>query len=162
MSKSKAQIAKLDNTIKTQKEEARVTEQNLNDGEFCTHACNCVKITLSSCYWLSVCAIEIAALKEQNVQLQAATRSRLQASDMERQDEIEQLKMRLEAKEATIAKLESLAAAATGNPQSIKKKGGKLLRKKKKKKNGECEGSVLSGAGSGVGSSISGSLRSLK
>lgn len=95
------------------------------------------------------------------MQLQAATRSRLQASDMERQDEIEQLKMRLQAKEATIAKLESLTAA-TGNSQSLKKKGGKLLRKKKKN-NSECEGSVLSGnTGSGVGSSITGSLRSLK
>lgn len=80
---------------------------------------------------------------------------------MERQDEIEQLKMRLEAKEATIAKLESLAA--TGKSQSFKKKGGKLLRKKKNKGN-ECESSVLSGAGSvvgsGVGSSITGSMKS--
>ena len=33
MSKSKAQIAKLDNTIKTQQEEAKIKEQNLNDGE---------------------------------------------------------------------------------------------------------------------------------
>lgn len=33
MSKSKAQIAKLDNTIKEQKEESRIMEQNLNDGE---------------------------------------------------------------------------------------------------------------------------------
>lgn len=79
---------------------------------------------------------------------------------MERQDEIEQLKMRLQAKEATIAKLESLTAA-TGNSRSLKKKGGKLLRKKKKN-NSECEGSVLSNTGSGVGSSITGSLRSLK
>lgn len=105
---------------------------------------------------------EIDALKQQNDQLQAATRSRLQASDMERQDEIEQLKMRLEAKEATIAKLEALAS--TGKSQSFKKKGGKtLLRKKKGKHNGvECENSVLSGVGSGVGSSISGSLKSHK
>lgn len=34
MSKSKAQISKLDNTIKTQKEEARVRERNLNDGKY--------------------------------------------------------------------------------------------------------------------------------
>lgn len=77
---------------------------------------------------------------------------------MERQDEIEQLKMRLEAKEATIAKLESLAS--NGKSHSFKKKGGKLLRKKKNKN--ECEGSVLSGVGSGVGSSITGSLKSHK
>ena len=34
MAKSKAQIAKLDGTIKEQKEEARIREQNLNDGEY--------------------------------------------------------------------------------------------------------------------------------
>ena len=33
MSKSKSQIAKLDHTIKTQKEEMIIKEQNLNDGE---------------------------------------------------------------------------------------------------------------------------------
>lgn len=99
---------------------------------------------------------EISALKSQNEQLQAATRSRLQASDMERQNEIADLKMQLEAKEATIAKLESL----TGGKSKSFKKGGKLLRKKKNKSGSECENSILSGgAGSGVGGSISGSLK---
>ena len=71
---------------------------------------------------------------------------------MERQDEIEQLKMRLEAREATIAKLESLVSS--GKSQPTKKKGTKLLRKKKSKNNGvECENSVVSGVGSSLAES---------
>lgn len=70
---------------------------------------------------------------------------------MDRQNEIADLKMRLEAKEATIAKLEALA----GGKQKSFKKGGKLLRKKKNRSGSECETSVLSGGGgSGVGGSI--------
>lgn len=84
--------------------------------------------------------------------MQAATRSRLQASDIERQDEIEQLKMRLEAREATIAKLELLVSS--GKTQPPKKKGSELLRKKKNKSNGsECENSVVSGVGSSLAES---------
>ena len=101
--------------------------------------------------------IEILALKDANEQLQAATRSRLQASDIERQDEIEQLKMRLEAKEATIQKLEALASGRKS--QSFKKNGSKLLRKKKDKSEGKgCENSVRSG----VGSSVSGSINNFE
>eukprot|EP00804_Cyclotella_cryptica_P016258 CCRYP_005737-RI/>CCRYP_005737-RI protein AED:0.08 eAED:0.08 QI:355/0.88/0.9/1/0.66/0.5/10/517/1306 len=126
MSKSKSQIAKLEATLQTQKEEAEEKEKILNE--------------------------EISELKQQNEQLQAATRSRLQASDMERQDEIEQLKMRLEAREATIAKLESLVSS--GKSQSQKNKGTKLLRKKRSKNNGvECENSVVSGVGSSLAES---------
>lgn len=39
MSKSKSQIAKLDHTIKTQKEEIIIKEQNLNDGEHIQIVC---------------------------------------------------------------------------------------------------------------------------
>ena len=100
-------------------------------------------ITLFPSAFLLFGFAEISDLKQQNEQLQAATRSRLQASDIERQDEIEQLKMRLEAREATIAKLEALAS--TKAPSS-KKKGGKLLRKKKSK---NADGnSVMSGMAS--------------
>lgn len=71
---------------------------------------------------------------------------------MERQDEIEQLKMRLEAREATIAKLELLVSS--GKTQAPPKKGSKLLRKKKSKSNGvECENSVMSGVGSSLAES---------
>lgn len=89
--------------------------------------------------------VEISALKEQNEQLQAATRSRLQASDMERQNEIEDLRMRLEAKEATIAAMN----AKTSKSFNKKKRG--LLRKKK---SADCNSSVPSGAGSSITTSV--------
>ncbi|KAL7553561.1 hypothetical protein ACHAWF_016859 [Thalassiosira exigua] len=102
MSKSKSQIQKLEGVLETQRQEAEEREIKLKE--------------------------EVAKLKQQNEQLTSATRSRLQSSDVERQDEIDQLRMRLEAREATIKKLEMLAQ--TG---SMRKKGGKILRKKKKK-----------------------------
>ena len=117
MSKSKSQIQKLETVIETQRQESDEKEKKMEE--------------------------EIAQLREQNEQLQAATRSRLQSSGAEAQEEIDQLKMRLEAREATIKKLEMLAN--TG-----KSRRGKLMRKKKKKpKDGDDgEVSVLSGASS--------------
>ena len=103
MSKSKLQIQKLENVIEHQRQETKENEQKLEQ--------------------------EVAQLREQNEQLQAATRSRLQASDVGRQDEIDELMLRLEAREATIKKLEAMAASGG----SIRNKGGKILRKKKKK-----------------------------
>ena len=92
---------------------------------------------------------DIAQLREQNEQLQAATRSRLQSSEVDRQEEIDQLKMRLEAREATIKKLEML-----GKSGSLRRKGGKILRKKKKKvkdpNTNDGEISVLSGSSWGT------------
>jgi len=101
MSKSKSQIAKLESVILAQKADASKREEELKD--------------------------EVDELKRQNAQLQAATRSRLQASDNNRQDEIDQLRMKLEAREATIAKLEIIN-------KSFKKKGSLMGGKKKKKK----------------------------
>lgn len=101
MSKSKLQIQKLENVVEHQRQETKENEQRLEQ--------------------------EIAHLREQNEKLQAATRSRLQASDVERQHEIEELRLRLEAREATIKKLDAMASGST------RKKGGKILRKKKKK-----------------------------
>lgn len=98
MSKSKSQIQKLEAIVKTNQEEAAAREKKLEE--------------------------EISRLKQQNEQLQAATRTRLQSSVVDGQHEIDQLKMRLEAREATIKKLEMLASM---------KKGGRTLRKKKKK-----------------------------
>lgn len=103
MSKSKLQIQKLENVIESQRQETKEKEQKLMH--------------------------EIAQLREQNEQLQVATRSRLQSTDVELQHEIEELRLRLEAREATIKKLE-VQASSTG---SLRKKGGKTLRKKKKK-----------------------------
>jgi len=103
MSKSKSQITKLEAVIETQRQESHEKEQKLED--------------------------EIKQLRGQNGQLQAATRSRLQSSDVDRQEEIDHLKMRLEAREATITKLEIMAKSG----KSFRKKGGKLLRKKKAK-----------------------------
>jgi len=100
MSKSKSQISKLESVIQTQKDEAGKREQELKN--------------------------EIEELKQQNTQLQAATRSRLQASGNGRQDEIDQLRMKLEAREATIAKLEIIN-------KSFKKKGSLMGSKKKRK-----------------------------
>ena len=144
MSKSKSQIAKLEATVQSQKEEAEAKQKALNDGEILWCLCLYQLPNMFLKYVLLLFGFaEISDLKQQNEQLQAATRSRLQASDIERQDEIEQLKMRLEAREATIAKLEALAS--TKAPSS-KKKGGKLLRKKKSK---NADGnSVMSGMAS--------------
>lgn len=100
MSKSKSQISKLESVIQAQKADASKREEELKD--------------------------EVEELKRQNAQLQAATRSRLQASDNNRQDEIDQLRMKLEAREATIAKLEIIN-------KSFKKKGSLMGGKKKKK-----------------------------
>lgn len=112
MSKSKSQIQKLETVIETQRDETEAKEKKMED--------------------------EIESLKKQNEQLQAATRSRLQSNDVERQDEIDQLTMRLEAREATIKKLEMLASSG----KSLRKKGGKILRKKKKKIDGTNDGEV--------------------
>jgi chromosome segregation ATPase len=117
MSKSKLQIQKLENVIEHQRQETKENETKLMQ--------------------------EVAKLREQNAQLQAATRSRLQSSDVERQHEIEELRLRLEAREATIKKLEALGSSGG----SIRKKGGKILRKKKKKSaaaNDDGDMSVLS------------------
>ena len=107
MSKSKSQISKLESVIQTQKNEAGKREQELKN--------------------------EIEELKQQNTQLQAATRSRLQASGNGRQDEIDQLRMKLEAREATIAKLEIIN-------KSFKKKGSLMGKKKKKGKKSSAGG----------------------
>mmetsp|Transcript_33041 Transcript_33041/g.69347 ORF Transcript_33041/g.69347 Transcript_33041/m.69347 type:complete len:1474 (+) Transcript_33041:52-4473(+) len=115
MSKSKSQIQKLETVVETQRQEAEEKEEKLEE--------------------------EITKLRQQNEQLQAATRSRLQSSDVDRQEEIDQLKMRLEAREATIKKLEMLASSG----KSLRRKGGKILRKKKMKDpNNDGEVSVLS------------------
>ncbi len=103
MSKSKLQIQKLENVIEHQRQETKENEQEREQ--------------------------EVAQLREQNEQLQAATRSILQASDVGRQDEIDELRLRLEAREATIKKLEAMAASGG----SIRNKDGRILRKKKKK-----------------------------
>ena len=100
MSKSKSQIEKLESVIQAQKADGFKREEALED--------------------------EVVELKRQNAQLQAATRSRLQASDNNRQDEIDQMRMKLEAREATIAKLEIIN-------KSFKKKGSLMGGKKKKK-----------------------------
>ena len=121
MSKSKSQITKLEAVIETQRQDAQEKEQALE--------------------------AEIQKLREQNEALQAATRSRLQSSDVDRQDEIDQLKLRLEAREATIQKLEMLATSG----KSFRKKGGKILRKKKKKPGIGNDGeSVMSGSSWGT------------
>lgn len=115
MSKSKSQIQKLEQVVETQRQEAKEKEEKLEE--------------------------EIAQLRQQNEQLQAATRSRLQSSDVDRQEEIDQLRMRLEAREATIKKLEMLASSG----KSLRRKGGKILRKKKKKDpNNDGEVSLMS------------------
>ncbi|KAL9184958.1 hypothetical protein ACHAXT_002735 [Thalassiosira profunda] len=103
MSKSKSQIQKLETVIETQRTESEEKEKKLRE--------------------------EVEELKRTNEQLQAATRSRLQSTNVDQQEEIDQLKMRLEAREATIKKLEMLASS-----KSLRKRGGKLMRKKKKKK----------------------------
>ena len=119
MSKSKSQIQKLEIVIETQRQEAEEREQKLSN--------------------------DIEDLRQQNQQLQAATRSRLQSSGVDRQEEIDQLKMRLEAREATIKKLEMLSTSS-----KLRKKGNKILRKKPKKKdtNHGDSVSVLSGTSS--------------
>ncbi len=114
MSKSKSQISKLESVIQATKDDADKREEELKK--------------------------EVEELKQQNAQLQAATRSRLQASDNDRQDEIDQLRMKLEAREATIAKLEIIN-------RSFKKKGslmGGKKKKKGKKSSGSTGGSVVS------------------
>ena len=113
MSKSKSQITKLESVIQAQKDDSDRREGELKE--------------------------EVDELKRQNAQLQAATRSRLQASDNNRQDEIDQLRMKLEAREATIAKLEIIN-------KSFKKRGSLMggKRKKKKKSSGGDGGSVVS------------------
>ncbi len=104
MSKSKAQIQKLEAVTETLCREAEVRERSLAD--------------------------EIAQLRQQNQQLQAATRSRLQASDVGRQEEIDQLKMRLEVREATIKKLEMMSSSG----KFLRTKGVPMPQRKKKKK----------------------------
>ena len=121
MSKSKAQIQKLETVIRTQRDEAAEKEKRLEE--------------------------EVLHLREHNAELQAATRSRLQSSNVDKQEEIDQLRMRLEAREATIKKLEMIGASGKGF-----RRKGKMLRKKKNKKasgaNGD-EVSVLSGGSYG-------------
>jgi 2,3-bisphosphoglycerate-independent phosphoglycerate mutase len=81
---------------------------------------------------------EIAQLREQNEQLAAATRSRLQENNAGQQEEIEQLKLRLEVREATIKKLEMMNGSS---------KMGRLRKKKKKATGGsdsDCGSSVAS------------------
>lgn len=149
MSKSKSQISKLEHSIQTQKHAAEEREKGLQEGKLLMCLCVFESYTMIVCVYsisLLYCTSEITELKRQNEQLQAATRSRLQASDAERQDEIDHLKMRLEAREATIVKLEMLASTG-GKSHSVKKKGG-ILKKKKKKTNAGDEISVLSGVSS--------------
>jgi hypothetical protein len=104
MSKSKAQIQKLESIAETQCRESEVRERSLID--------------------------EIAQLRQQNEQLQAATRSRLQESDVGRQEEIDQLKMRLEVREATIKKLEMMSSSG----KFSRMRGVPMPKRKKKKK----------------------------
>jgi len=124
MSKSKSQILKLENAIDTHRNETERKEDKYE--------------------------VEIKELKERNEQLQAATRSVLQSSDVDKQDEIDQLTMRLEAREATISKLEMLAG--TG---SLRVRGGKILRKKRRKKK-KADGDIKEGDEDGEVSVLSG------
>merc|ERR1712194_909385 len=116
MSKSKFQIQKLEDVVKENQEAAARKEKALEE--------------------------ELLRLRQQNEQLQAATRTRLQSNVVDGQNEIDQLKMRLEAREATIKKLEMLASM----------KGGRKLRKKKKKTDDEmsCYSEVYSVANDSV------------
>jgi hypothetical protein len=112
MSKSKSQIQKLEMVVETQRKVAQEKEETLN--------------------------AEIAQLREQNEQLAAATRSRLQENNAGQQEEIEQLKLRLEVREATIKKLEMMNGSS---------KMGRLRKKKKKVTGGgdsDCGSSVTS------------------
>ena len=112
MSKSKSQIQKLEMVVETQRKVAQEKEESLN--------------------------AEIAQLREQNEQLAAATRSRLQENNAGQQEEIEQLKLRLEVREATIKKLEMMNGSS---------KMGRLRKKKKKVPGGgdsDCGSSVTS------------------
>jgi hypothetical protein len=113
MSKSKSQIQKLEMVVETQHKVAQEKEESLN--------------------------AEIAQLREQNEQLAAATRSRLQENNAGQQEEIEQLKLRLEVREATIKKLEMMNGSS---------KMGRLRKKKKKVPGGggdsDCGSSVTS------------------
>lgn len=113
MSKSKSQIQKLEMVVETQHKLAQEKEESLN--------------------------AEIAQLREQNEQLAAATRSRLQENNAGQQEEIEQLKLRLEVREATIKKLEMMNGSS---------KMGRLRKKKKKVPGGggdsDCGSSVTS------------------
>ena len=104
MSKSKAQIQKLESIAETQCRESELRERSLID--------------------------DIAQLRQQNEQLQAATRSRLQESDVGRQEEIDQLKMRLEVREATIKKLEMMSSSG----KFSRMRGVPMPKRKKKKK----------------------------
>ena len=121
MSKSKSQIQKLENAVEFQRNESEEREKKLNE--------------------------QIDQLRQNNEQLQAATRSRLQSTEVDRREEINQLKMRLEAREATIRKLELLSTSG-----KLSKKGKRILRKKAPKKKvatgGDNDGdiSVLSGS----------------
>jgi len=124
MSKSKSQIQKLENAVELQRNESEEREKKLNE--------------------------QIDQLRQNNEQLQAATRSRLQSTEVDRREEINQLKMRLEAREATIRKLELLSTSG-----KLSKKGKRILRKKAPKKKvsnvssgGDNDGdiSVLSGS----------------
>lgn len=113
MSKSKSQIQKLEMVVETQRKVAQEKEESLN--------------------------AEIAKLRGLNEQLAAATRSRLQENNAGQQEEIEQLKLRLEVREATIKKLEMMNGGSS--------KMGRLRKKKKKVTGGgdsDCGSSVTS------------------
>jgi chromosome segregation ATPase len=107
MTKSKSQIQKLELVVETQRQASQERERSLTE--------------------------EIAHLRQQNEQLQAATRVRLQSSNVGRQDEIDQLKMRLEVREATIKKLEMMSSSG----KFSRVKGVPMRKKKKKATNGQ-------------------------
>ncbi len=115
MSKSKSQIQKLESVIESQHKASQERERSLTE--------------------------EIAQLRQHNDELQAATRSRLQASDIERQEEIDQLKMRLEVREATIKKLEMMSSS--GKFKRMKSvPTTKKIKNKKKTTYGENDGDI--------------------
>lgn len=121
MSKSKSQIQKLEGVIQTQKQDAERNEEDLRD--------------------------EIAELRKQNEQLQAATRSRLQASDADRQDELDQLRARLDERETTIEEM-NLKLKSKSRGSILKRKKGK---KKKKGTSDEASQGSISTTGQSTG-----------
>jgi hypothetical protein len=114
------QIQKLESVIETQHQESKQKERSLTE--------------------------EIAQLRQHNDQLLAATRSRLQASDIGRQqEEIDQLKMRLEVREATIKKLEMMSSSGKfSRMKSAPIPKRKTKKKKTKLGDSDCDLSVSS------------------
>ncbi len=119
LSLKRLQIHKLESAIETQHRESKEKERSLTE--------------------------EIAQLREHNDQLLAATRSRLQTSDGRQQEEIDQLKMRLEVREATIKKLEMMSSSGKfSRMKSLPTQKKKTKKKKAKLGDSDCDISVSS------------------